>query len=222
MIDIVERSLLPKRDSWADVTNPIDPSVTSVLLDWAWAQSELKSAVRDGYRLEAGDDIELVRASFFTIVQHWLAGRRFGQIANMVGLSVDDLLSVHTTAVSFVLQTLVEQGIALLGKLLEARSEQLAPALAFFPEHLRFGVPTAMSRILSANGVRHRRAAIDLAAADPLEVLASILDNPIAIFGRAESTLLEDRPRWLSHFGTLVFENTVIDLAAVTRSEAPE
>jgi hypothetical protein len=78
-----------------------------------------------------------------------------------------------------------------------------------------------MSRVLAANGVRHRRAAIDLAAADPSEHLAIVFDDVGAIFGRAESRLLEDKERWLARLGALVVDNTMTDLAAVTRPEIP-
>lgn len=127
---------------WDDVTDPVDAGVVGSILDWAWTEGETKAAVRDAYRLNESDDISLVQGSFFELVKTWLAGGRFEAMAANAGLSVDDALGIHAHVVTFVLQTLVEQGVALLNKFLEAQGQQMASAVALLPEHLRFGVPT--------------------------------------------------------------------------------
>jgi helicase len=91
-----------------------------------------------------------------------LAGRPFVEIAERSKVTVDRILAIHAIAQTFVLQTLVEQGVALLAKLLESQGRILAPAILLFPEYLRFGVPTEAARVLAAEGLRHRQAAVAL------------------------------------------------------------
>lgn len=90
--------------------------------------------MREAYRLEDNGDTSPVRQSFIDTVNAWLAGARFQDIALRSTLPLDDLLGVHGRVVSLVLQTLVEQGIALLAKLLESQERTLAPAVVQFPE----------------------------------------------------------------------------------------
>lgn len=163
MVEAVETALLTLHDTWEDVSTPIDATVVKILLEWSWKQSELQSAVRSAYRLKDTDDSDSVRDSFFQTVHLWLLGYRFREMAAHVGQSVNDILGVHTGVITFALQTIVEQGVALLGKLLESQDRTLASAVVEFPEHLRFGVPTTPARILAAGGVRHRSAAVQLA-----------------------------------------------------------
>lgn len=88
----------------------------------------------------------------------WLEGARFKDIALRAARPLDDLLGVQGRVVSFVLQALVEQGVAPLAKLLESQGRTLAPAVLQFPEHLRFGVPTAVAQLwwlaVSVTGAR--------------------------------------------------------------------
>jgi hypothetical protein len=52
MLDSVEANLLPRRDAWDGIADPIDPAVVTVMLEWAWTQPDLLAAIREAYRLE--------------------------------------------------------------------------------------------------------------------------------------------------------------------------
>jgi superfamily II DNA/RNA helicase len=168
MVDVVENGLLPMRPTWDDISDPADASFINPILEWAWAQHELQEAARDAFRIGAEFDVNSVREPFFLTVTLWLSGASFVQIAERASLSVDDLLGVHSRVLTFALQTIVEQGITLLQKLLESREQTAAPVVLQFPEHLRFGVPTTAGCVLAANGVRHRRAFVAIGNAAEL------------------------------------------------------
>jgi helicase len=143
-------------------------------------------------------------------------------MATRANLSLDDMLGVHAHVLTYVLQTLVEQGIALLAKLLEDQGRALAPAVAQFPEHLRFGVPTPASRMLAVGGVRHRRAVVELGTTDELRATEST-DSRV-VFATARQLLMGNIEVWRARLGSLVFENTLHDLrpnAQGAQEEAP-
>jgi helicase len=210
MLDTVERDLLPKRPAWDDVVNPVDPSLVNVMLEWAWIQEDLKETVRDAYRLDEGDSADLVQRAFFSLVTSWLSGSSFNEMATRANLAMDDLLGVHAQAVTFVLQTLVEQAVALLKRFLESQGLAMSDSVAEFPEHLRFGVPTRFARILAARGVRHRRAAVDLGRALTDRIFT---DDHTVLFAAAQQLILENDAGWRAQLGNLVVDNTLSDLS---------
>lgn len=218
ILDAVEAGLLPLRERWEDPVGAVDPALVSLLLDWAWAQDELQEAVRKGYRLGGLGDTAVVKQSFASTVTCWLAGMRFQEIARQSGRPLDDLLEVHTSTVSYALQTLVEQGIAVLGKILEAQGRTLADGITAFPDHLRYGVPTSVGRVLAANGVRHRSAAVELGSA--LTGAGLTASDRDVVLLHAQNALDAHRGAWTNRLGELVVENTLIDLAAVTGRQA--
>jgi hypothetical protein len=144
----------------------------------------------------------------------WLSGRRFTEMAVHSNLSVDDMLGVYTRVLAFVFQTLVEQGVTLLAKLLESQGRVLAPVVVQFPEHLRFGVPTIAALALASGGIRHRRAAVDLGTHP--DVMAVNSQDPVTVFAAAKNLLLTNREHWSDRFGALVFEHTMQDLTEMT------
>ncbi len=210
MIDSVESRLLPLRESWDDVTDPSDPALVRAILDWAWTQPDLQSAIREGYRLKENEGIDGVREAFESLVSSWLAGRPFVDIAQAAARQMDDVLGIHTQAVTFVLQTLVEQAVPILDRLLQALGRSLAPAVSHFPEHLRFGVATAAGRMLAARGLRHRRAAVQLGQALAGRALP---DDRAILFAAARQIIDDDREDWRNLLGTLVFTRTLQDLS---------
>jgi helicase len=216
MIDRVENDLLPQRESWADVLDPLDTDFVTTMLTWAWSQRTVQISVREVYRLKENVIPDSVKESFFTFVRMWLAGNSFNDVAIASGQSVDDLLGIYTRTIAFELQTLIEQSIALLRKLVEQQEKLLAPAVEQFPEHLRYGVPTNAAKVLAANGLRHRRAVVVLGISDPLR--EDVSDNKAIVFIGAEQELLSDENKYRDLLGTLVFEHTKIDLDSVTRS----
>jgi hypothetical protein len=142
------------------------------------------------------------------IVGAWLDGRPLVDIAAESSLTVDEMLAVHATVITYELQTAIEQGIALLRKFCEASGQAVSTNVVEFPDHLRFGVPTPAGRILGG-AIRHRRAAVALGTSRELAGPASVDRDDV--FGRARE-LLVDTERWLPVLGSLVLENTIADL----------
>ena len=210
MLDTVERGLFARLDRWDQIADPLDARLVKALLDWAWSENEFQEQVRIAYRLDPETTTESVRGNFYTTVKAWLEGQRFTEIASATKAEIDELLGVHTSLVAFSLQTLVEQGITLLGKLLEESGVELSPAVARFPEHLRFGVPTAAARTLSSFGIRHRRAAVELGKALTRDGVKG--DDRSATLLQARSAFQGLADAWRQHLGALVFENTAADL----------
>jgi helicase len=217
LLDSVESALLPKRPIWDDVTEAIDSALVAVLLDWAWMQKDFQDAVPAAYRLGEAADIDAQRQPFSDLVTMWLAGSRFVDMAQRLQTPLDDLLGVHTSLLGFVFQTIVEQGVALLGKLLESQGRTLSDAVVQFPEHLRFGVPTPAARVLAAGGVRHRSAAVALGGAREVRRLLAVERGPV--FAAALSVLEADRNSWQRRLGNLVFDNTRQDLLSVAEED---
>jgi hypothetical protein len=209
MLDSVEMGLLPLREMWEEVTDPIDSDLVRVILDWAWTQPDLQRAVREAYRFDDDASTDTVRQSFYHLVSSWLSGRPFIQIATDANLPIDDLLGIHTRVVTFVLQTMVEQAIAILERLLQSQGRTMAMAVSHLPDHLRFGVPTAGARVLAARGLRHRRAAVQLGAA--LQGFALSEDRAV-LFPFVRQVIMHDRDEWRTRLGALVFERTLEDL----------
>lgn len=213
ILESVESKLLPLCATWEGLQDPAEPSLLNAIFDWAWTQAELVDAVRDAYQLDDDVDVASRRQSYFDAVLSWLSGFGFVEMAGRAGLSVDDMLSVHARVTAFKFQTLVEQGISILEKALASQELSLAQVVTQFPEHLRFGVPTAAGRMLAAGGVRHRRAAIMLGAIDAVNEVTWV--GRFAVFSAARKVLLEDRDGWLGRLGSLVFENTLWDVSSV-------
>ncbi|MCA9633388.1 MAG: DEAD/DEAH box helicase [Myxococcales bacterium] len=213
LVDSVESDLAPRRTRWDDITEPRDPTLIEVLVSWAWEQPDLVAALRRAYR--AGDDATdrgVALPDFIETVAYWMAGHSFADQATHANLSIDDMLGVHSGVLTYVLQTLIEQAIAVLAKLLESKEETLSPAVEIFPELLRFGVPTAQACTLAKGGVRHRRAAVALGVRN--ELLALPADARLPLFMAARAVLDADRDGWRRYLGSLVLENTLWDLAA--------
>lgn len=210
LIDSVELRLLPARDRWQDPVDPLDDALRTVLLEWAWSHPELKANVAQAFRLPSSDDPEAVKGTFFEIVRLWLAGTRFIEIAQRTQMAMDDLLAVHTLAVTYALQNIIEQGISLLTRRLQADGIEAAPGVAGFTEQLRFGAPNLTACALAAGGVRHRRAYVALGTALAQQGL-------FADFAATKSTALEglrqQAEAWRASLGELVYANTLADLS---------
>lgn len=212
LLDTVEVGLLERIAGWDAVADPIDANVVTAFLEWAWTQAEFQDDVRTAYRLAPEDSTESVKQPLYAIVRTWLSGQCFADIAAATKTEIDPLLGVHTSVVAYSLQTLVEQGVTLLEKLLEEKGVALSVAVTAFPEHLRFGAPTAAARTLSASGLRHRRAAVELGKALTRDGING--DDKSATFAKAREALQVLPAEWRTHLGSLVFENTVADLKA--------
>jgi len=213
LVDSVETGLASKRARWDDIVEPRDPSLIQAIVSWAWEQPDLDAALRRAYRAgEAATDPGVSLEAFTETVSYWLAGHSFAALATHAHLPIDDLLGVHSSVLTYVLQTLVEQGVAVLAKLLESQGQAMAPAVELFPELLRFGVPTAQACALAKGGIRHRRAAVALGGRQ--ELLALSPDARLPLFSAGRSVLDADRTGWRAYLGSLVLENTLWDLAS--------
>jgi hypothetical protein len=131
------------------------------------------------------------------------------EIGAVADLDMDELLGVHSRVVTFVLQTLIEQAVPLLERLLMSQGRMLSPAVVQLPEHLRFGVPTTAARALAARGLRHRRAAVELGNA--LNGHAPSEERAV-LFPIVRQVIEDDRNEWRTRLGTLVFDRTLQDL----------
>jgi len=205
-------ALMGRRERWDNITNPVDPSFVDVLLGWAWEQNEMEAAIRESFELD-GATTEGARQPFFILVASWLAGQRYSAMAHSSGIPLDRCLGIHARAVTFVLQTLVEQAVALLGKALESQGLALSPAVTLFPEHLRFGVPSSGARILASRGVRHRLAAVELGHTINMPEPFSL--NNIDVVAIVRQMITDGREGWEPRLGRLVYANTVQDLSAL-------
>jgi helicase len=95
------------------------------------------------------------RDSFFTVVRRWLAGDSYLEIAGASRNDLNEILAIYTGAISYGLQSVVDQGISLLEKFLELQGRALSPAVRAFPDRLRFGVPTDAACALSTFDVSY-------------------------------------------------------------------
>jgi superfamily II DNA/RNA helicase len=208
MLESVETKLLPMRESWDDIETATDPDLADALLAWAWDLPEVTEALREAYR-----DAVPSCSDFARVLEAWIDGQPLVEIARRADIDIDTMLGVHARVISYVLQVAVEQAVGLLKKLLEASERELSQAVVDFPEHLRFGVPTAAARFLAGGGVRHRRAAVALGQSP--ELTANAGGDRATLFSTARH-LLEDRERWLPTMGRLVLEKTRKDLQEVS------
>jgi hypothetical protein len=205
MLDAVENGLLGSLDRWDNIDDPTDPALVEAVLEWAWAQFDADGALDEVFRDAAPNREELDR-----FVSLWIAGYARGDIAIRLGFTMDDSLAFLSRIISYELHAAAEQGIALLSRFCEARGEELSPAVAAFPDHLRFGVPNAASRLI-AGRVRHRRAAVALGTCTELRHFGDAAQT--SLLGEARR-LLDDTDRWLPVVGRLVLDRTRLELQA--------
>jgi superfamily II DNA/RNA helicase len=207
----VESDLAPLFENWETLAYPADEVFVGIMLEWAWNHGNLARTIKEVYRLEEGVGVDTVKASLFTTVYRWIAGDTYSQIAAASGQEIDDVLAIQTRAISFGLQTVIEQGVALVGKLLESQGRAVSPAVAVFPDCLRFGVSTSAACALCAAGVRHRRAAILLAT--NVNVAGSVEAGRVFLLAVASQVLRQDATGWRTRLGDLVYENTLADVS---------
>lgn len=203
LIASVVADLYPAVLESASAQSPLDARLLLSVVRWALTQKDFDELVRTAY-----DVSEPPAASILVdLVSSWLDGSTYIQMATRAELSIDKLLKVHAQVVMHGLITLVEQGIALVEKIAEENGVVLSDAVSGLPSYLRHGVSSPTARDLRAAGLRHRRAAILIAAA--LDDEASIDLFPTMSAAR----LLQTNPDlWIARLGPLVFDRTTKDL----------
>jgi hypothetical protein len=159
LIDPTEEDLLGRIDDWSAVLEPTDDRLLDALLSWSWGRPELRDPLAIGYGRDEDGNHKATYEEFRTLVAAWLQGKRFHEMAALVERPVEDVLRIHGAVVTYQVQSLVEQAIALLACLLSEKGIEASPAVVAFPQHLRYGVPTAEAVELLIAGVRHRTAA---------------------------------------------------------------
>ncbi len=209
MLESVGLRLRPLRADWQAPVDPLDDGLRTVLLEWAWSHRELQQAVVDGFR-PPGGDAGAVKNAFFDIVRRWMLGETFIVISQQRQLQMDQLLAIHTRAITYTLQTLIEQGISLLARQLRADGVELAIGVSSFSEQLRFGAPNYAARWLAAGGVRHRWAYVQLGTAIASQ---NFIVDPSQIRAHALESLREHADGWRDVLGELVYANTLHDLS---------
>jgi len=212
LLDFVEQTLLPSRVDWTAEVDPVADELLTAILEWAWQDRELKSDVRVAFRLEDSQNTEQAKPRFFEIVRQWVQGATFAEIAESTRMEVDDVLGVYTRAVTYSLQTLVEQGISLLARLLLERGIEVNEGVTAFVEHLKFGAPSRIGVLLANGGVRHRKAFVELGNA------MQALTTPITAANArtfARRSLEAHSGAWRDALGEFVFSNTLTDVGRV-------
>lgn len=108
------------------------------------------------------------------------------------------------------LQAVVEQGLSLLARRLQADGIEISAGVTSFTEQLRFGAPNLAARVLASAGVRHRKAYVTLGNAitqqDPVLDIATIKNQAL-------EGLRQHAPAWRENLGELVYANTLKDLS---------
>ncbi|WP_060915355.1 DEAD/DEAH box helicase [Microbacterium oleivorans] len=206
LVDAVIDDLLPRFEEWETVESPLDPDLIRLFVGWALAQPGFIGESETAYRRTEVTDLA---ASLSALILAWLQGKPFTELASQAGVGIDALLRIHAKLVLFDLVTLIEQAVAILEQHLNSQGVALAPAVAAFPDFLRFGVPTAAARELMAKGVRHRSAAVQLGAHSSMKSMTNLFSSPLMI----ARELLAATEVWLPQLGDLVYQRTVSDLA---------
>jgi hypothetical protein len=209
LLESVEQGLLPSRADWASPVDPASDDLLSAILEWAWQDTELKSDVRVAFRLDNGQDPEPVKLRLFEIIRQWIRGATFAEIAQSTQMDVDDILGIHTRVVAYSLQTLVEQGVSLLARLLLERGIEVSEGVPAFVEHLKFGAPSRFAVLLANGGVRHRKAYVALGNA--IQALIPPVE-PVSAKAVALRSLENYPEGWRVALGEFVYFNTLKDV----------
>lgn len=198
---------------WQNITVFDFRELIATLFDWARTLTELEDSIRVAYDLKEESKVDNQIEMLKSIVWMWMQGNRFVDISKQHQLPMDDLLRIYTSTISFTLQTIVEQAIAILSKLAESRGLLLSSAARRFPEHLRFGALTETSCILAAEGLRHRRSYVKLGSLLELQELPQ--ESIGVLCTTARDILIRDEDFWKAELGELVYANTILDLEAI-------
>lgn len=211
MLAPVEDTLLPLYQAALLGDGSIEETFFDSILTWALEQTEVRRAIRKFFQLPPGQISEELMGSIHTHVALWLSGASFANIASGTKLSVDDALGIQTTIVGYSIQTVVEQGIALLKECLTSREEVLPEAVDVFVERLRYGLPSRACCLLAAAGVRHRAAAV--AAAKLIGDVGRGTDDMDHVIESAWIAVEAKRGELVTSLGPLVLSHLLQDLS---------
>lgn len=205
LFDSVVNDLMPQVEDWSSFASPNDDRLVTAFCNWAFTRPEYLQAVDFAFHTAGDTHAAEVRA----IVDAWLVGDNYKQMAEAAGLDINVCLRVHAGVVLHTLVTLAEQSMAILQRLLEADSSELADPAKTFSQYLLRGVGAPDALELMNAGVRHRRAAIQLSA----EVADGEFFQLIMDARERARTRLDGPTDWLSNLGPLVLSQTRRDLS---------
>lgn len=207
LVDEVIERLIPRYSEWGSDGLPTNRELIDLFVNWALEQPEFQDEVQVAYR-RTGVEADAIESSLRKLLSAWVEGRSFEDVAASAEMSVDHLLRVHAKVVLFDFVTLVGQAVAVVEAHLGESDAELCPAIAAFPDYVRYGVPTDACRQLMSGGVRHRRAAVELGTHADMDSSANALRTPHAI----AKDLLGDAEHWRARLGVLVYERTISDI----------
>ncbi len=207
LLDSVINDLAPSLSDWETIESPLDQRLLDAVLAWAYRQGDFELDLHEAYRTpESSPPLAELRR----LVQLWIAGHTFAEIAEDLNYDIDTLLRIHGRVVAHALVTLVEQGAALLERYLADSGRRLADAVVNLPMYLRFGVATPAARTMMASGMRHRRAAVALGHHPSMTSTENLFQDPYEI----ARDLLHDEEPWREALGAFVYARTLRDVAA--------
>lgn len=212
LVDSVVADLAPRLDDWESVDSPLNYGLLNAVLTWAYTRPEFKEDLAKAFTSGNSEESQEPRlpdvAAVLNIVRGWVSGDSFAQIASTTNRTVDQILRIHGSVISYSLATLIEQAIAVLQRYMPGLGVTISDAVTSLPEYLRYGVSTPIARTLMTSGLRHRRAAVLLAAHPAMTENANFLRRPQEI----ARGILTTEDGWRESLGEFVFERTLQDL----------
>jgi ATP-dependent DNA helicase len=212
LVDSIVTDLVPLLENWNAVESPLDQDLLSALLTWAYQQADFREDLQEAFPEEDLIPPENLPelATVLNIVRQWIAGDTFADIAVRTNRTVDRVLRIYGSVISYSLATLVEQAVAVIKRHLADSDLSISVAVESLPEYLRFGVATPTARALMATGLRHRRAAVLLGNHPVMTDFANIFREPRDI----ARDVLATEEGWQDRLGLFMFDRTTRDLAA--------
>lgn len=210
LIDSVVDDLFPLLDDWGAIDISVHGPLLDAFLTWAYQQPDFQNDLR-----EAFPEAERIPpqnlpdpSSVREIVVRWIGGESFADIATGTNRTVDGILRIYGSVISYSLATLIEQAAAVLQRYLADINVVVAEAVLLLPEYLRFGVSNPAARALMAAGVRHRRAAVLLGNHPAMTDIQNVLRERQEI----ASEIFSSEDGWEDALGRFVYERTRADL----------
>ena len=212
-IEGVNDQLYSACNDWTSFKDSCGEDLVDLLVPWALKQKDMEISIQRAFQLDDTEVSSEILEKLKIITITWLSGNRFFNIADSAKLPVDEILGIYTSTVSYALQTVIEQAVALVGQITESQGIELAKVASEFPEHLRYGVPTVTGLTLASAGIRHRQGYVYLG--NELERIGIQIRDKDQVLEFAR-TFLKQEPAVAEAFrgsvGELVYKNTLQDL----------
>lgn len=141
----------------------------------------------------------------------WMAGQSFREIASTSGLSVDEVLGLHSGFISYQLLEFIEEVTTVYQQTFDSVNDFAQDAVSALRSSMRYGTVNETAKSLFALGLRHRRAAVCLGNHFQRQGVPSDWKSLEEL---RESSLkyLEDSELAESELGVYVYRRTIEDL----------